>query len=219
MKVIRAVIPVLMILGLLSAFETSSNQKIQLQTTSPILKPTKADFNERLAPKRASRASSERSAVASADTTTFNDTLEWSLATIPPTTTTTPKPHRLKRTNTAPSTPKNVSQQNPSEENSGDAYATCLSAATEAKSEKVAPNVARWVDLVVKYFPGEVYKTCRVMACESGGNPGAIGPRQPNGSYPQGLMQILGGPFDSEANMALAASMRASRGWQPWSCK
>lgn len=69
-----------------------------------------------------------------------------------------------------------------------------------------------------KYFPNEIYKTCGVMACESSGDPNAIGPRQPDGSYPHGLMQILNGPFDPEENMALAASMRARRGWQPWAC-
>ena len=142
--------------------------------------------------------------------------------TAPPTTTTTIPPRTTKQKAT-----RDYKRPDPSTEpihiapapTSSDAYSTCLAAAASVKGSKTAPNVARWSDLVVRFFPGEITKTCRVMACESSGNPGAVGPRQPNGSYPQGLMQILGGPFDPEANLRLAASMRASRGWAPWACK
>lgn len=221
MRVLRIVLAMLIIGGLLSAIEISSNKtKRKSEMTSVVLRPTKADLNERLVRPKASRASSERSAVVSADTTTFKDTLEWSLATVPETTTTTMRrpPKRMTTVrNTAPPTTATIEQS--AENPPGDNYGTCLAAAASVKGNKIAPNVARWTHLVEQYFPNEIYKTCRVMACESGGNPGAVGPRQPNGTYPQGLMQILSGPFDPEANMALAASMRAKRGWQPWACK
>jgi hypothetical protein len=70
-----------------------------------------------------------------------------------------------------------------------------------------------WESLVGKHFPAEQVGTaCRVLMCESGGNPAARNPR----SSATGLFQILKGPVDAEANVALAASMWARRGWQPW---
>lgn len=77
--------------------------------------------------------------------------------------------------------------------------------------------VERWRPLVSQY-PWSVETVLRIMKCESGGNPNAVGPRQPNGSHPIGLMQILNGPFDPAANIALAYKMYSQRGWQPWAC-
>jgi hypothetical protein len=226
MKVLRSILAIQIIGGLLSVIGISSSQ-MPPKTPEHRLKPDQAqtllDLHEtRLIRQRASRASSERSVIASADTITPSPT------TTPEPTTTHPRPApstKLKSprpTTTVPSTEQPTTEtihDNTSENSTEGNYNTCFAAAASVKTAKVAPNVARWINLVEKYFPAEIYKTCRVMACESGGNPGAVGPRQPNGSYPQGLMQILNGPFDPEANMALAARMRASRGWQPWACK
>jgi hypothetical protein len=52
------------------------------------------------------------------------------------------------------------------------------------------------------------------MMCESGGNANAYNAR----SGATGLFQILGGPFDPAANVAMAFRMWQQRGWQPWTC-
>lgn len=214
MKVIRAVIWTLIMLVLLSGIGTSLNLILHphppRQAWKQTAETTWTDRDERSHLIRASRAGS-RSAVVSASTTT---TLPQTIT--PPTTLRKPRPPQP--TTTVQNTEQLTSAENPPGEISSN-YDTCLAAAASVKGAKVAPNVARWTHLVEKYFPNEIYKTCRVMACESGGNPGAVGPRQPNGTYPHGLMQILSGPFDPEENVALAASMRARRGWQPWACK
>lgn len=192
----------------------------------------KSDLEERSHLKRVSRAYSERSAVVPASTTTTQpptsttppslphpETTVRSKATVSTTTTeaTTTTTEAPIVTEAPPSEPEAPAEEQEEVQPKPDNYQICYNAAASRKGNKIAPNVARWTDLVTKYFPGEVSKTCGVMACESSGNPNATGPRQPNGSYPKGLMQILNGPYDPEANLKLAASMRASRGWQPWS--
>lgn len=78
-----------------------------------------------------------------------------------------------------------------------------------------------WRELVVKHFGEEsAGHACSVLMCESGGNPGAVGPVQRDGSArPVGLMQVKGGSTDPEANIAQAAAMHEDRGWQPWACR
>lgn len=68
-----------------------------------------------------------------------------------------------------------------------------------------------WGHLVFRY-PWPHSTACAVLACESGGNPNARNPR----SSATGLFQILNGPLDPEANVALAFRMWQQRGWQPW---
>jgi hypothetical protein len=82
-------------------------------------------------------------------------------------------------------------------------------------------GVEQWRDLVAAYFPGEVDTALRVMACESGGNPGAYNP-----SGASGLMQVMpmwfdifgGDPFDPANNLRVAALVRAEQGWGAWVC-
>lgn len=71
----------------------------------------------------------------------------------------------------------------------------------------------RWRPLIAAHFPASaVDRAIAVCNCESGGNPTARNPR----STATGLFQILRGPVDPEANVALAARMFRARGWQPW---
>lgn len=68
-----------------------------------------------------------------------------------------------------------------------------------------------WLHLVSAYdWP--VATACAVLGCESGGNPNARNSR----SSATGLFQILNGPTDPAANVALAYRMWRARGWQPW---
>jgi hypothetical protein len=68
-----------------------------------------------------------------------------------------------------------------------------------------------WGHLVFAYdWPHST--ACAVLGCESGGNPNAKNRR----SSATGLFQILNGPYDPAANVALAYRMWRARGWQPW---
>lgn len=80
------------------------------------------------------------------------------------------------------------------------------------------PEVARWRSLAAQYdWP--VDEVLEVMACESGGDPGAT-----NGPY-RGLMQIwldnaLGqNLYDPATNLAVAYQMWSVDGWAQWECK
>lgn len=90
-----------------------------------------------------------------------------------------------------------------------------------------------WQDLIAAYFPaGEVGTACRVMLCESHGNPGAL---NGNEKYQAaGLFQIIqqwaeryqsvtgvayyDGRFDPEANVHFASWLQGQEGWGQWSC-
>lgn len=74
-------------------------------------------------------------------------------------------------------------------------------------------GVERWRALVSRY-PWPVEKVLSIMQCESKGDPNAYNPR----SGATGLLQILHGPFDPEANIALAFQMWQKRGFTPWVC-
>lgn len=205
----RAVYLTTLIIFVMSLFIATCSKTQPTEKTWTNSAGTKwTDREERSHLQRVSRASS-RSVIASASTTT---TVQM------PSPSTTERRYKHPTTTVpSPDTVLDNTQENSPGGISTEAYRICFGAAASVKGAKVAPNIARWIDLVVRFFPNEVAKTCRTMACESGGYPNAVGPRQPNGSYPQGLMQILGGPFDPEANLQLAAAMRAQRGWQPWS--
>jgi hypothetical protein len=85
------------------------------------------------------------------------------------------------------------------------------SAATAAPARGTA--YGPWADLVNQY-PWPTQTAYRIMMCESGGNANAYNAR----SGATGLFQILGGPFDPAANVAMAFRMWQQRGWQPWTC-
>ena len=91
-------------------------------------------------------------------------------------------------------------------------------------------GVEQWRPLVAQYFrPGDVDTALRIMRCESGGDPNAVGKDQDIG-----LMQHLArywvdrsakagwagsSAFNPEANIAVAAWLRDSRGgWGHWTC-
>ena len=92
------------------------------------------------------------------------------------------------------------------------------SASCVGRKMSVGEAHACWDGLIAKYFPGQQGKAFGVMYCESTGNSQARGPRHPKYGVPTGLMQIMNGPTDPDANMALAAQMQRNRGWQPWAC-
>lgn len=71
-----------------------------------------------------------------------------------------------------------------------------------------------WRHLVARY-DWNVDKACRILVCESKGDPNARNRR----STATGLFQILGGPTNPEANVAQAYRMWRARGWQPWVCQ
>lgn len=86
------------------------------------------------------------------------------------------------------------------------------------------PGVEQWRELVSQY-PWNADEALRVMACESGGDPNAIG----GANY--GLMQInavhqqkvrdgdLASLFDPAENLRVAALIYADQGWSPWACR
>jgi soluble lytic murein transglycosylase-like protein len=87
-------------------------------------------------------------------------------------------------------------------------------------------TVDQWIPLLKKHFGSQWSNALRVMACESGGRPGAIGPTDSKGYNPIGLMQIknfAGRPStealkDGETNIQWAAGMQRAQGWGPWEC-
>lgn len=85
-----------------------------------------------------------------------------------------------------------------------------------------------WADTVAAYFNDPV-NACRVLMCESGGDPSAQ-----NRSGASGLFQLMpahawrfeehgwtwADRFDGTKNIVVAAELRiASGGWGPWSCR
>lgn len=84
--------------------------------------------------------------------------------------------------------------------------------------ERASGGCGGWRSLVASYFRlGDVDRACRILMCESGGDPNAV---SPSGRH-HGLMQIAGGTFDPEGNIAHAAQMAYTtrNGWDHWTCK
>lgn len=86
-----------------------------------------------------------------------------------------------------------------------------------------ANGVEQWRGLVAAYFPPEaVDRMLRIMACESGGDPGAHNP-----SGASGLLQIMpfwqkawpGDYFDPSTNVAVAYQIWLQQGYGAWVCK
>ena len=77
---------------------------------------------------------------------------------------------------------------------------------------------ACWDGLIAQYAWNQA-TAFRIMMCESGGNPYAVGPPTRYGRA-KGLMQIMGyGSFDPATNMAQAWNIYSRRGWSPWVCR
>lgn len=86
-----------------------------------------------------------------------------------------------------------------------------------------------WEGLIAAHFPADqVARACRVMMCESQGNPTAQNPR----SSASGLFQFLSGTWTSvtgtpapasayspDTQVAAAAALWRSSGWSPWVCR
>lgn len=89
---------------------------------------------------------------------------------------------------------------------------------------------AGWYDTIVAYFgQDQASRACRVMLCESGGNPRAYNP-----SGASGLFQVMpgwadeyeqvtrqpyyDGRFNGDANTMFAAWLLAHGGWSHWVC-
>lgn len=86
-----------------------------------------------------------------------------------------------------------------------------------------------WSDTIAAHFGEQAATACRVMLCESGGNPSA---QNPSGA--SGLFQIMpgwadeyqsvtgvpyyDGRFDGPANIQFAAWLASTGGWQHWAC-
>jgi hypothetical protein len=81
---------------------------------------------------------------------------------------------------------------------------------------------------VAEHFGAEVDRACRVLLCESHGNPMARNAR----SSASGLFQFLDGTFRSvtglsapasshppEVQVAAAAKLWRASGWRPWVCR
>lgn len=86
---------------------------------------------------------------------------------------------------------------------------TVIPRARTAPSARARGGCGPWQELVGAY-DWDVGTACRVLWCESRGDPNAR-----NGRH-HGLFQIADGPFEPAQNVALAHSMWQRRGWQPW---
>lgn len=105
--------------------------------------------------------------------------------------------------------------------------------------ERVTPagpvgDCGGWGDLVASYFPSEVGTACRIIMCESRGNPSAV-----SSTGDHGLAQVnkatwakpghhdpvadwigrnWGGVYDPATNLEMARRIRSAYGWGMWAC-
>jgi hypothetical protein len=78
--------------------------------------------------------------------------------------------------------------------------------------------IACWTPLVSQWPWPNVGRVWSVMECESQGDQTAIGPATRYGRA-HGLMQIMNGPYDPQANMAAAWAISAGgTRWGRWDC-
>lgn len=105
---------------------------------------------------------------------------------------------------------------------------------SETEPTRQASACGGWRDLISAHFPAnQVDKACRVMMCESKGNPNAL---NGNPKYQAaGLFQIIkqwatrygevtgvpyyDGRFDPSANVRFAAWLWRAEGWGQWVCR
>lgn len=93
-----------------------------------------------------------------------------------------------------------------------------------------------WGSLVSTYFPGQEATGCRVLLCESKGNPNAVSSTNDHGlmqihggnpSWPEGWryefkrvtgVDFYNGVYDPNLNMKMARHIYDLQGWGAWSC-
>lgn len=100
-------------------------------------------------------------------------------------------------------------------------------APTSSLAQPASYSASQWDTLLQQYFGDNWQYAHKIMMCESGGNPNAIGPTDTQGYNPIGLFQIKNMPGrpttqqlkEPVTNISYAASMVASQGWKPWECR
>ena len=80
-----------------------------------------------------------------------------------------------------------------------------------------------WEGLVAAYFPAEQVATgCRILMCESQGNPNAVSPTNDHGLWQINIVHRnsfdWSRRYDPDVNTAFARKLWGEQGWSPWSC-
>lgn len=92
-----------------------------------------------------------------------------------------------------------------------------------------------WRSMVAEVFPGEVDKACRVLLCESRGDPGAVSATDDHGllqinaptwnrpGHPDEVAHFIGVHwdriYDGWSNLVMAQKVRHFYGWEQWACR
>ena len=84
-------------------------------------------------------------------------------------------------------------------------------------------NCGGWEGLVAAYFPAEQVATgCRILMCESNGNPNAVSPTNDHGLWQINAVHRnsfdWSRRYDPNVNTAFARQLWGEQGWSPWSC-
>jgi hypothetical protein len=149
-----------------------------------------------------------RDVVAMVEATTTTTTIPPTTTTVAPTTTTTVPTPTTTTVPPAVSPPPN----------------------TRATTHQPTGSCGGWGATIAAYFPAdEVGTACRVMLCESGGNPSAHNPSGASGLFQvmpgwadeyQGVTGVpyYDGRFNGDANTRFAAWLQGEGGWGHWAC-
>lgn len=100
--------------------------------------------------------------------------------------------------------------------------------AAVAQLQAVSQPCGGWEREVDAAFGAAAPQACRVMACESGGNPGAYNRSGATGLFQ--LMEVHADRFvahgwtwadarDGDRNIVIAAEIEQEQGWAPWVCR
>lgn len=104
-------------------------------------------------------------------------------------------------------------------------------APVRAPTAAVAPVAAcsGWADAVAEAFGDAAPAACRVLACESHGDPGALNRSGASGLFQEMAVHAwrytargwdwLTDRFDGLRNIAVAAEIFFEQGWRPWACR
>lgn len=103
---------------------------------------------------------------------------------------------------------------------------TSTSSPPPASSPTARGSCGGWEDLISSYFGSETGTACRVMMCESHGNPTAYNPSSASGLFQflrstwQNMLGMSGEARDHppEVQIAAAKRLRDMAGWSQWSC-